>query len=134
MASVFQSQIISIITEGVLDHFPTLNFACIESGWTWLPSLMWRFDKDWKGIRREIPWLKQAPSDYIRSRMRFTLTPTDAPPETETLLQIIEQIGSEDLIMYSSDYPHDHSDTLPDLPKSLQAKILGKNARAFYNL
>ena len=134
MASVFQSQVISIITEGVFDHFPDLKIACIESGWTWLPSLMWRFDKDWKGIRREIPWLKQSPSDYIRSRMRFTLTPIDAPPETKTLLQIIEQIGSDDLIMFSTDYPHDHNDALPDLPEPLRTKILSENARAFYNL
>jgi len=133
MASVFQSQILSIISGGILNHFPDLKIIFLESGWTWLPSLMWRFDKDWKGIRREIPWLTQSPSEYIRKHMRFSLTPTDAPPKSDALLEIIEQIGSEDLILYSSDYPHNHDSTLPSgLPNALIQKIMTENAQKFY--
>jgi predicted TIM-barrel fold metal-dependent hydrolase len=133
MSSVFQSQILSIISGGILNHFPNLKMIFLESGWTWLPSLMWRFDKDWKGIRREIPWLTQSPSEYIRKHMRFSLTPTDAPPKSDALLEIIEQIGSEDLILYSSDYPHNHDSTLPSgLPNALIQKIMHKNAQKFY--
>ena len=43
--------VLNLVVEGVFDHFPTLRMALIEGGWTWLPSLMWRFDKDWKGLR-----------------------------------------------------------------------------------
>ena len=97
--------------EGVFDHFPTLRIAMIEGGWTWLPSLMWRIDKDWKGLRREVPWNTQAPSEYIRERMRFSLQPLDASPDPRHMLMLIDQFGSDDLLMFSTDYPHWQFDT-----------------------
>ncbi|MGH2344434.1 MAG: amidohydrolase family protein, partial [Chloroflexota bacterium] len=81
MAQVFQSQVISLIVEGVFDRFPTLRVALIEGGVSWLPSLMWRLDKEWKGLRREVPWVKQPPSACIREHMRLTIQPFDAPAD-----------------------------------------------------
>lgn len=140
MAQVFQTQLISLVCEGVFDRFPTLRVALIEGGFTWLPSLMWRFDKDWKGIRREVPWVRRPPSEYIREHVRLTIQPFDAPPEPVSMLQILEQLESDDLLMYATDYPHWHiddrpSETLPQgLPPELRRKILADNARAFYRL
>jgi predicted TIM-barrel fold metal-dependent hydrolase len=135
MAQVFQTQVLSLIVEGVFDRLSNLRVALIEGGWTWLPSLMWRIDKDWKGLRREVPWNTMPPSAYIRQRMRLSLQPIDAPPDEKHLLQIIDQLGSDELLMYSSDYPHWHEDGLPaELPEPLRAKILRDNARAFYQL
>ena len=140
MAQIFQSQLVSMIVEGVFDRFPTLRVAMIEGGWTWLPSLMWRFDKEWKGLRREVPWVRRPPSDYIREHVRFTLQPHDAPPPAAQFLQILDQIGSDDLLMFSTDYPHWHYDTpaesFPpaDLPETTMRKIMSENARAFYRL
>ncbi len=139
MAQVFQSQIISLITEGLFDQYPTLRVALIESGFTWLPSLMWRFDKEWKGLRREIPWVRRLPSEYIREHIRFSLQPVDAPPNLAHLEQIIEQLGSDEVLMFSTDYPHWHFDTpaeaVPlEFSPSLRGKIMAENARTFYQL
>jgi predicted TIM-barrel fold metal-dependent hydrolase len=139
MAQVFQTQVLNLIVEGVFDRFPTLRVALIEGGFTWLPSLMWRIDKDWKGLRREVPWNTKLPSEYIKERIRLSLQPLDAPPDPRHLLQIIDQIGSDDVLMFSTDYPHWHFDTpeeaLPaGLPESTRRKILYENARAFYRL
>jgi predicted TIM-barrel fold metal-dependent hydrolase len=54
------------------------------------------------------------------------------------LLQIIEQMGSDELLMFSTDYPHwqfdSPSEALPSgLPQALERKILYDNARAFYH-
>lgn len=139
MASIFQSQLVNLIFEGVFDRHPSLRVALIESGVTWLPSLIWRFDKEWKGLRRQTPWVRRLPSDYIREHVRLTTQPWDAPDEISTL-QIIEEIASDDLLMFSTDYPHWHVDTpeeaLPpaSLPEALVAKIMRENARAFYRL
>jgi predicted TIM-barrel fold metal-dependent hydrolase len=111
----------------------------LESGCTWLPSLMWRFDKEWKGLRREVPWVRRPPSDYIREHVRLTLQPFDAPPQPNHLLRLVDRLGSEEMLLYSSDYPHWHDDTpeprLPEIPTAgLAAKIMYENARALYQL
>jgi predicted TIM-barrel fold metal-dependent hydrolase len=139
MAQVFQSQLLSLIAEGVFDFFPTLRVALIEGGFTWLPSLMWRMDKEWRGLRREIPWVKRPPSDLIRQHVRLTLQPLDTPERPQHVLQIIQQMESDELLMFSTDYPHWHFDTPeealpPDLPTPLLHKLLSGNARAFYRL
>ena len=67
MASAFQSQLTSLVAEGVFDRFPSLRVALIESGFAWLPAFLWRFDKGWRGLRREIPWTRSA---AIRVRPR----------------------------------------------------------------
>jgi predicted TIM-barrel fold metal-dependent hydrolase len=139
MAQVFQSQVVSIVAEGVFDQFPSLRVALIEGGFTWLPSFMWRFDKEWRNLRRLVPWVKRPPSAYIREHIRLTIQPLDAPPDAGHLLQVVEQIGSDDLLMFSTDYPHRHDadperTLLPDLPAALAQKIRSENARAFYRL
>jgi uncharacterized protein len=141
MAQIFQTQVLNMIVEGVFDRFANLRVALIEGGWTWLPSLMWRIDKDWKGLRREVPWNTQVPSAYIRERIRFSLQPMDAPPDPAHLLQVIAQLGSDDLLMFSTDYPHFHfphdepQQAIPSgLSETVRRKILSENARAFYKL
>ena len=139
MAAVYQSQILNMVVEGLFDQVPTLRIACIESGFTWLPGLMWRIDKEWKGLRREIPWNHQLPSEYIRHHLRFTTQPLDAPPNQKQFLDVLDQLGSDDLLMFSTDYPHWHFDTpaeaLPSgLPETLTRKIMSENARAFYRI
>ena len=139
MAQTFQSQLQSLIVEGVFDRFPDLRVACVESGWAWLPPFLWRFDKEWKGLQREIPWTKRLPSEYVRQHVRFTLQPIDGPPETTRLLDQIDQLGSDEMLMFSSDYPHWHFDRAEEalpagLPEGLARKIMAGNARAFYRL
>ncbi len=139
MAQVFQSQVWSLVVEGAFDRFPDLRVALIEGGFTWMPAQMWRMDKEWKGLRHNTPWVKQPPSAYIRQHMRLTVQPVNAPPQSEYLLQIIEQLETDELLMFATDYPHWHFDTNDEawpvpLPEASLAKLLAGNARAFYNL
>lgn len=139
MAQAFQNQLMSMIVEGVFDRFPTLRIACIEGGFAWLPAFLWRFDKEWKGLRREVPWTSRTPSRYVREHVRFTLQPIDGPTDAARLLTLIGQLGSDELLMFSTDYPHWQFDSasaaVPSgLPDHLAEKIMGGNARAFYRL
>ncbi|HEV8638474.1 MAG TPA: amidohydrolase family protein [Chloroflexota bacterium] len=139
MAQVFQSQVVSIVSEGVFDRFPAVRVALIEGGFTWVPTFMWRFDKEWRNLRRLVPWVKQAPSEYMRQHVRLTIQPLDAPPTRTQMHQVIDQIGSDEMLMYASDYPHVHASDpvgalLPDLPEPLARKIRSENARALYRL
>ena len=81
MASAFQSQLTSLVAEGAFDRFPQLRVSLVESGFAWLPAFMWRFDKGWRGLRREVPWTRRPPSEYLREHVRVALQPVDGPPD-----------------------------------------------------
>jgi uncharacterized protein len=139
MASAFQSQLTSLVAEGTFDRYPGLRLALLEAGFAWLPAFLWRFDKSWRGLRREIPWTKRVPSAYVREHVRIGLQPVDGPPDPGQLLEVIDQLGSDDLLMFATDYPHRH---VPDglaaipsgLPVGLAERILSANARDLYQL
>ena len=101
---------------------------------------MWRFDKEWKNLRRLVPWVKRPPSEYIREHVRLTVQPIDGPAgNPQQLLQIVDQLGSEDMLLYASHYPRVHAADpeealLRHLPDTLARKIRGENARALYGL
>jgi predicted TIM-barrel fold metal-dependent hydrolase len=135
MASAFQSQLTSLVAEGTFDRFPALRVALIESGFAWLPAFLWRFDKGWRGLRREVPWTKRPPSEYIREHVRVALQPVDGPGDPDQLAAVLDQLESDELLMFSSDYPHLHSsEGLEVLPQGLSDKIRSGNAREHYRL
>ena len=137
MAQAFQSQVISLVCEGIFERFPGLRVVLMEGGFAWLPSLMWRLDKHWKRLREEVPLLKRPPSEYIREHMWATTQPMEEPANPKHLVQVIEHLGSDDMLMFSTDYPHWDFDD-PDrafpvrLPPALKQKIFSENARALY--
>jgi predicted TIM-barrel fold metal-dependent hydrolase len=127
----------SLISEGVFTEFPRLKVVLLESGVTWLPAWMWRANKTWRGVRAEVPWLDRSPADYAREHVRLTIQPFDGPPDQAKLMRIIEEINCEDMLMFSTDYPHWHfdgTDAIPDgLPDALVRKILTENALKTYS-
>ena len=137
MAGIFQTQLISIISGGVFDEHPELKLVLAEGGFAWLPSLLWRFAKNWKGLRREIPWVRRPPSEYAREHVRLTIAPTDAPDEPGQLGEILQQLGSDAMLLYASDYPHAHGDddaAWAAVSPEILRKIRSDNPRALYRL
>lgn len=138
VSQAFQSQMLSLVSEGVFTRFPDLKIVFLESGFTWLPALMWRFDKNWKGLRREVPWVEEYPSEIIRKHFRIATQPLDAPAVSTQLLEMIDQIESDEMLLFSTDYPHRQfnsaAESLPIglLPQQLN-DILNGNACRFYN-
>ena len=41
-SAAFESQLLSFLAEGVFQQFPSLRLVLSESGFTWLPNLLWR--------------------------------------------------------------------------------------------
>lgn len=136
-AGAFQTQLTSLIAEGVFAKFPGLTFVLMESGVTWLPGYLWRLTKFWKGLRSEIPWVSDPPAGIVRDRVRLTLQPFDGPPDPASIGRFMEHMGSDELLLFSTDYPHwhfDDRDALPDgLPESLLRKILIDNPLKTYS-
>jgi predicted TIM-barrel fold metal-dependent hydrolase len=139
MAQAFQSQVVSMVVEGLFEHLPTLRVVLIEGGFGWLPSLMWRMDKHWARLRDEVPHLTRPPSEYVREHMWVTTQPVEEPPDPRDLLAVLDEMGGTDRIMFSTDYPHwDFDDPTraiqPRLDPDVRARIFGGNAMALYGL
>jgi len=138
-AQAMQANLISLVAEGVFDQFPTLKVVSVENGFGWIPSLCWRLDTAWTLLRSQMPHLKRPPSEYIREHFRLTVQPLDAPDDPRRLVQVVDQLGSDDMLLYASDYPHQHvadaeTGLLEHLPTALAKKIRNDNARAWYRL
>jgi uncharacterized protein len=138
---VAPNQVLSLVAEGVFDRYPDLRVCLAELGFAWLPSLLWRFDKDWKALWRETPWVRDKPSAYVHRHFRATTSPTLIPgrvPPAE-LAQLADMLDAAHMLVYSSDYPHDHgTDALDNLLEVLgdegREAVLTKNAAAFFGI
>jgi predicted TIM-barrel fold metal-dependent hydrolase len=135
-AQAFQSQLGSLVCEGVFAKFPGLKVVLLESGVTWLPSFLWRLSKFWRGVRAEVPWVDRSPADIVRDHVRLTIAPFDAPADPDVVERMVDQLRSDDILLYASDYPHwqfDGEDAIPaGLPEGLRRKILVENPLATY--
>ncbi|MHB0773033.1 amidohydrolase family protein [Bradyrhizobium sp. 1.29L] len=124
--NIFQSQILNIITQGVFTRFPELRFVCSEAGFLWLPHFLWRALKSWRGLRFETPWVDKSPTEIIRQNFRFTLQPTDAPLAPGVFERVFDQLQSDEMILFSTDYPHYHFDGIRALPGGISAALAQK--------
>jgi uncharacterized protein len=136
LGQIHQSNTASLLCHGVFERFPELTVVIAEGGFAWAAELMWKLDRDWKGLRDEVPWVKHEPSDYLFDHIRFTTQPFIEPSKREHLLAVLEMIQAERTLMFSSDYPHwdfdDPKRALTAVPESLRRKIMVDTPRAVY--
>ena len=135
-AGAFASALTSLVAEGVFAKFPDLTVVLLESGVSWLPAHLWRLTKFWKGLRSEIPWVSDPPTVIVRERVRLTLQPFDGPPEAAHVARLMDHLGSDEMLLFSTDYPHwqfDGTAALPDgLDPGLARKIMQDNPLKTY--
>jgi len=132
--------LVSLVSEGVFQQFPTLKFVFIEGGMAWLPPVMWRFDKNWKSLRSTTPWLDRLPSEVIADHIRVTTQPIEEAPQREQFEQIMGMFPVQRMAMFSSDYPHWDGDT-PQFTarhfaydQTVQKQVMSETARELYKL
>ena len=133
-----QAVLTSLILEGVFERIPSLKIVLIEGGLAWAASLGWRLDAQWKKLKQELPGLKRAPSEYIRSNVWFTTQPIEEPDPRTQLAEAFDWIGW-DRILFATDYPHwDYDDPAQALPfKMTEAQrrgIFQDNAKKVYRV
>jgi len=133
-----QMAMLSLISSGTFDRFPTLRVAFMESGCAWLPYWLYRMDEHVELVGwHDAPDLQALPSEYFK-RQCFIST----EPDEKLVRQVVDTVG-DDNILFATDFPHPDSayphavDTflgLPDLSEETQRKILFDNAIRFYAL
>jgi predicted TIM-barrel fold metal-dependent hydrolase len=126
----------SLIVNGVFEKYPSLKILILEAGVGWLPPFLWRFDSEYKALRREVPWVKRLPSEYFRDHIRLTTQPFELSPKREHMIELLSFIDAQDLLLFSTDYPHWDSDEVAfitkRLPESWLPKIMWENAVEAY--
>jgi uncharacterized protein len=136
LSQVFQANVISLVCHGVFERFPGLKVVLTEGGLGWIPDVMWRLDKNVRGLRDEVPWVRRLPSEYIVDHVRFTTQPLPEPKRRHHLHVLCEIAHAERTLMYSSDYPHwDYDDprhALTALPAEIRQRVKADNAIETY--
>lgn len=140
--SIFRPQplmthMVSMIGQGVFLKYPDLRLLLTGGGVAWLPSILWRFDTEYRAYRREAPWIKENPSEIFRNHVRVSTFPLDVAPDPSQLTRAISTIEAvEDLLVYASGYPDwdaDMPDTIVDrIPDPWQSKVYYENALDFF--
>jgi hypothetical protein len=128
---------ILVVYGGILEKFPRLRVGFLEGMIGWIPMLAERMDEEYEHRAFEAPLLTQEPSEYFKSGRLFF----GAEPGEWMIPTVIRFLGSDESLIYSSDYPHWDGDfpnsvrTLverTDLTDDNKRNILGENARRFY--
>lgn len=131
------SNVVHIVANGVPAKFPKLKICFAEGAIAWVPWVMMRLDKEYVEHRKEVPFLKERPSRYIR-KFRFGTQPIEEPEKGSDYRKLLDLIGDDTCVMFSSDWPHhdfDHPRKIMGFPLSEESKrkIMGENALEFFS-
>jgi uncharacterized protein len=132
------ANLVDVITTGVPVRFPNLRIAWTEAGVSWVPFIMYRLDKEYIERRREVPYLQERPSSYVR-RFYYATQPIEEPENPQDLVNLIRSYQGMETTMFASDWPHhdfDHPRKVFQMPFTPEErhKIMGENALRFFKI
>jgi uncharacterized protein len=134
----FMSHLTSFITHGVFERYPKLRLVLLESGAAWIAPFMWRLDANYRGLRREIPWVRRLPSEYLRSNVRVSVGPLEIGERAADWVRLLDGLGGAEVLVYGSGYPHWDSVGVDELRSALPADwldaVLTDNATEWFGL
>jgi|HubBroStandDraft_6_1064221.scaffolds.fasta_scaffold57269_2 predicted TIM-barrel fold metal-dependent hydrolase len=123
---------------GILEKYSTLRVGLFEGHVGWAPWLADQFDASWALISNQLPWQKTPPSEYMKCHRIFY----SANPNEKSLSLSLKYIG-DDRVGFNSDYSHWDGFspdsvkmiwTREDISDEQKRKVLGANARRFFNV
>jgi uncharacterized protein len=132
------ANIVSMVSTGVVVRFPELKIGVTEAGISWMPFVCQRLDKEYLERRREVPFLTERPSHYVK-RIYVATQPIEEPERLRDLVTLVELYDGDDTTIYASDWPHhdfDHPMKLNQIPFSEEQrrKIFGENALELFGI
>jgi predicted TIM-barrel fold metal-dependent hydrolase len=136
-AQAAMHHISSYIVHGVFEKYPTLKVILKEYGSAWLPHAIARLDANYELLRLESPWVKKRPSEYIHDHILLSTQPIEESPNRNGLIDLLSSVdGIEDILCFSTDYPHvsfdDPSYVARLLPDRWARKVFCDNACRAY--
>lgn len=128
----------SFIEHGVFERFPGLQVCIKEFGIGWITSLVWRLDHEYDLLRLESPWVRRRPGEYVRGHIRFSTQPIEEGPKGG-LAEVLGALeGMEELLCFSTDYPHISMDdplyVAGVVPAAWHPRLFCENACRLYGI
>lgn len=138
--SPMMTHVQSMIVQGVLEKYPTLRVFVSGVGAAWIPGLFFRLDVNWRGLRREVPWVRRLPSEYFRESFRISTWPFDRAQEDDGAERIVRALSTfpeiEKLLCFASGYPSWDADTVADvasrIPSEWHDGVFARNAEDWF--
>jgi hypothetical protein len=130
----------SMIVHGTFEKFPGLRIIVVEEGVAWLPWLLTQLDANHELMRHESKWVRRVPSEYLREHLGVSTQPIEASiDDRRRLVDYLRTVeGIEDMICFSSDYPHWDADEPTFigsiLPAAWHEKVFYGNSRRLLRL
>ncbi len=137
LTQVGLANVVDLIVGGTFERFPDLQVVMVEWGFSWLHGLMERMDHAWQRDPGQAPAIKKLPSDYVRGHITFSTQPLDEPDSAQGAEALFSDPRLDDLILFSSDYPHYDADDptfvlRSKIPARLRDAICFENARRVF--
>ena len=132
------ANVISMVSTGVVVRFPRLRIGVTEAGISWMPFLCNRLDKEYLERRREVPFLTERPSHYVK-QIYVATQPIEEPERLRDIVTLMELYDGDDTTVFASDWPHhdfDHPMKLDMVPLSgeQRAKVFGENSLTLFGI
>ena len=134
-----QRAVASFFGSGIMDRYPNVRFAVLESGFGWLPFWAKRMDDQVTYMGFVAKDLQHTMSEYMTSGRFFCSIVLHEGPE---LVRLVSEILGDDILMFGSDYPHAES-RFPvsvkvvdewEMPDERRAKLMHENAAKCFRL
>ncbi len=124
-----------LITGGVMERFPGVRFAFMESGASWAPFWLNRMDDHADQFPKDGGGLPEKPSTYFKRQCFLGVEASDP------LLPVLVDNGLEDTLLFCSDFPHfdahfpgavEELTDRGDVADAVKRKMLSENALRLY--
>ncbi|PSQ17539.1 amidohydrolase [Halobacteriales archaeon QS_8_69_26] len=115
--------IADMLTQGIPERFPDLEFVIQESGLGWYPYFMRRMDHDYRAAKYDAPLLEKMPSEYLADQFYLTSQPVEGDDDPAYLQSVIEAFDGQNNLMFSSDYPHFDFDMSEEILKTIRGNF-----------
>ena len=134
-----QRAVAAFFGAGIMDRYPSLKFAVLESGFGWLPFWAKRMDDQVTYMGYVADGLKHTMSEYMTSGRFFTAIVLHEGPE---MVRMVSELLGDHILMFGSDYPHSESrfpvsvKTVDDwtLDATVRRKLMWDNAARCFGL
>lgn len=130
------TNVTSLIVNGVFAGYPELRVYVIGGGITWVDAMLLRVDTLWRSLRRDLPWVTEAPSEYLHRNLRIGTygIESGAPDAVRRLCE--QRPHLRDLLIYGSGWPRADAARREEvaalLPAEWHAQVFGENAATWF--